>query len=148
MEAEKAWKCIPEPSPNLNPYSSFPLCLSLWPNFPKTPSTMFRVPLRRLRPAAPSSVAKQQLQVSTRRTLFTKTEKKGTWRGTALRWGLAGGAVYWYNTSPMFADDAPRRCFPTFPQSFPGNRTANFELQRSRAQPHPPSRKMKKQSTR
>ncbi|KAK4465378.1 mitochondrial intermembrane space import and assembly protein 40 [Cladorrhinum samala] len=31
--------------------------------------------------------------------------KKGTWKGAAARWALAAGAVYFYNTSPIFADD-------------------------------------------
>jgi len=34
--------------------------------------------------------------------------KKGTWKGTGLRWGLAVAAVYFYNTSPIFADELPR----------------------------------------
>jgi intermembrane space import and assembly protein 40 len=33
--------------------------------------------------------------------------KKGTWKGTGLRWGLAIAAVYFYNTSPLFADELP-----------------------------------------
>ncbi|KAK4121538.1 hypothetical protein N657DRAFT_647705 [Parathielavia appendiculata] len=38
--------------------------------------------------------------------------KKGTWKGTALRWGLAIGAVYFYNTSPIFADELPADALP------------------------------------
>ncbi|KAJ0103759.1 hypothetical protein J7T55_001378 [Diaporthe amygdali] len=43
---------------------------------------------------------------------FTSTapaDKRYTWKGTAARWGLALGALYWYNTSPMFADELPSR---------------------------------------
>ncbi|CAK7204690.1 Oxidoreductase [Sporothrix eucalyptigena] len=32
----------------------------------------------------------------------------GTWKGSVARWGLAAGALYWYNTSPIFADEATR----------------------------------------
>lgn len=34
-------------------------------------------------------------------------DKRYTWKGTAARWGLAVGALYWYQTSPMFADELP-----------------------------------------
>ncbi len=37
-------------------------------------------------------------------------KKKGTWKGTGLRWGLAAAAVYFYNTSPLFADELPGAC--------------------------------------
>ncbi|KAI9825513.1 MAG: hypothetical protein M1819_000505 [Sarea resinae] len=30
---------------------------------------------------------------------------RSSWKGTALRWGLAAGAVYYYNTSSVFADE-------------------------------------------
>ncbi|KAI9819356.1 MAG: Oxidoreductase [Thelocarpon impressellum] len=30
-------------------------------------------------------------------------QKSRSWKGTALRWGLAAGAVYYYNTSNLFA---------------------------------------------
>ncbi|KAJ4411266.1 Oxidoreductase [Gnomoniopsis sp. IMI 355080] len=36
-------------------------------------------------------------------------EKRYTWKGTAARWGAAIGALYWYNTSPIFADELPSR---------------------------------------
>lgn len=36
----------------------------------------------------------------------TPTYKPRTWKGSALRWGLALGAVYYYNTSSVFADEA------------------------------------------
>lgn len=32
----------------------------------------------------------------------------GTWKGTVARWGVAAGALYWYNTSPIFADETAR----------------------------------------
>ncbi|KAJ4390830.1 Oxidoreductase [Gnomoniopsis smithogilvyi] len=36
-------------------------------------------------------------------------DKRYTWKGTAARWGAAIGALYWYNTSPIFADELPSR---------------------------------------
>lgn len=47
-------------------------------------------------------------------------DKRYTWKGTAARWGLAVGALYWYNTSPMFADEMPSQLSnepPQFAQS-------------------------------
>ena len=35
-------------------------------------------------------------------------KKGGSWRGTFLRWGAAGGAVWWYMTSPVFAEEPER----------------------------------------
>ncbi|KAK7698448.1 Oxidoreductase [Diaporthe eres] len=43
-------------------------------------------------------------------------DKRYTWKGTAARWGLAVGALYWYNTSPMFADEMPSRLSNEPPQ--------------------------------
>ncbi|KAF7554601.1 hypothetical protein G7Z17_g2806 [Cylindrodendrum hubeiense] len=44
----------------------------------------------------------------------------GSWKGSALRWGLAAGAVYYYNTSPVFADDVARMA--QLPLAQPGSR--------------------------
>ncbi|PGG97700.1 hypothetical protein AJ79_09108 [Helicocarpus griseus UAMH5409] len=33
------------------------------------------------------------------------SRKSGSWKGTVVRWGLAAGAVYYYNTSSVFADE-------------------------------------------
>ncbi|KAK7398408.1 Oxidoreductase [Neonectria punicea] len=38
--------------------------------------------------------------------------KSRSWKGSAVRWGLAFGAVYYYNTSPVFADEAISRTVP------------------------------------
>lgn len=43
-------------------------------------------------------------------------DKRYTWKGSAARWGLAIGALYWYNTSDMFADEMPSRLSPEPPQ--------------------------------
>jgi hypothetical protein len=63
-----------------------------------------------LRSAAPSALraARPTLASGSRRFASTApAKKKGTWKGTGLRWGLAIGAVYFYNTSPLFADELP-----------------------------------------
>ena len=71
------------------------------------PLTMYRAALR----SSPSSLRAVRPTVSSgsRRLLSTATRTKGTWKGTGFRWGLAAAAVYFYNTSPIFADEVPRR---------------------------------------
>lgn len=69
---------------------------------------MFRAALRSS-PGALRAIRPTSLASGSRRLLSTApASKKGTWKGTALRWGLAVGAVYFYNTSPIFADELPR----------------------------------------
>ncbi|KAI4110019.1 MAG: hypothetical protein L6R37_000152 [Teloschistes peruensis] len=43
----------------------------------------------------------------TRRLLSTAppSQKSRSWKNSAVRWGLAAGAVYYYNMSPLFADN-------------------------------------------
>ncbi|KAL1897148.1 Oxidoreductase [Sporothrix stenoceras] len=43
-----------------------------------------------------------------RRFASTAAGSSGTWKGAVARWGIAGAALYWYNTSPVFADEAAR----------------------------------------
>ena len=67
-------------------------------------------------------------------------KKKGTWKGTGLRWGLAIGAVYFYNTSPIFADELPRT-FPPHPSVLlAGPDTALPQLKQVRPHPTSPTR--------
>ncbi|SPO01532.1 related to Mitochondrial intermembrane space import and assembly protein 40 [Cephalotrichum gorgonifer] len=70
---------------------------------------MFRAPLRRLRPT--TLPATRFVAAVPRRAASTSSgaAKKGTWKGAVARWGIAGGALYWYWTSPLFADDPPPR---------------------------------------
>ncbi|KAL9099364.1 MAG: hypothetical protein Q9163_005125 [Psora crenata] len=49
------------------------------------------------------------------------TTKSRSWRGRALRWGLAGGLVYWYNTSNLFAEEV---AFPIANPPFPSEETS------------------------
>ncbi|KAK7998226.1 AMP dependent ligase/synthetase [Apiospora arundinis] len=47
----------------------------------------------------------------------TPANKKRSWKGSAVRWGLAVGAVYYYSTSPAFAEE-PQPTHVTAPASF------------------------------
>ncbi len=71
---------------------------------------MFRTTLRStpraLRVIRPTVASGARRLVST----APAPKKKGTWKGTGLRWGLAVAAVYFYNTSPLFADEMPGAC--------------------------------------
>lgn len=68
---------------------------------------MYRAALRSS-PSAARAFGAKNIVAGSRRFLATApSEKKSTWKGTALRWGVALGAVYFYNTSPLFADEVP-----------------------------------------
>ncbi|KAL2120231.1 hypothetical protein VTJ04DRAFT_4257 [Mycothermus thermophilus] len=80
---------------------------------------MYRTALRTA-PSALRSAARPTLTSPCRRFASTSTsaaspKKKGSWKGTFLRWGLAAGAVYFYNTSPLFADELPEGAVPAPP---------------------------------
>ncbi|KAL8853817.1 MAG: hypothetical protein Q9221_001288 [Calogaya cf. arnoldii] len=44
------------------------------------------------------------------------TQRSRSWKSSAVRWGLAAGAIYYYNTSPYFADE-PMLLEPLTPTS-------------------------------
>lgn len=56
-----------------------------------------RPALSSLRSAAPRRFA----------STASPADKSRSWKSSAVRWGLAVGAVYYYNTSTAFADEAP-----------------------------------------
>lgn len=62
-------------------------------------------------------------------------DKPRTWKGSALRWGLAGGVIYYYNTSSVFAEE-PVSQTVTAPNSFPDSDlpTVDSVLQEKRNQ--------------
>ncbi|KAH7324834.1 hypothetical protein B0I35DRAFT_348099 [Stachybotrys elegans] len=67
---------------------------------------MYRSVLRSAaRPAA--SGLRTTVRSAPRRLASTTSpaDKPRSWKGSALRWGLAGTALYYYNTSPVFADE-------------------------------------------
>ncbi|KAM0601503.1 hypothetical protein ACHAQF_006280 [Verticillium nonalfalfae] len=64
-------------------------------------------------PRAASALRQTTLRSTPRRFASTApADKPRTWKGSALRWGLAGAAVYYYNTSPVFADEPAPRTIP------------------------------------
>ncbi|KAK6369341.1 uncharacterized protein PV06_08537 [Exophiala oligosperma] len=67
---------------------------------------MFRPAARSLlRSAAPSSLAPART-VAGRRCASTSSpvNARRSWKSSAVRWGLAGAFIYYYNTSPVFAE--------------------------------------------
>ena len=88
---------------------SFAPCLLLCPrryhSFSST-DTMYRTALR----STPRALRAMQPTVASGSRRLASTapaSKKGTWKGTGLRWGLAVAAVYFYTTSPIFAAELP-----------------------------------------
>lgn len=70
---------------------------------------MFRAAVR----TAPR-VLRQPASAAGRRFASTApADKRYTWKGSATRWVLAAGALYWYNTSPIFADELPCTLVPS-----------------------------------
>lgn len=74
---------------------------------PTQPSTMYRASLRSSAQLA-RAVRHPAVSGAPRRFASTTAGSSGTWKGAAARWGIAGAALYWYNTSPIFADEAAR----------------------------------------
>ncbi|KAL2132053.1 hypothetical protein VTI74DRAFT_4282 [Chaetomium olivicolor] len=68
--------------------------------------------LRAIRPTTPFTSSGSRRLAS---TAAPADKKRGTWKGTAVRWGLAIAAVYFYNTSPIFADEIPAQVGPAPP---------------------------------
>lgn len=64
---------------------------------------MFRAAAR----TTPRVLRQPTVAVGRRFASTAPADKKYTWKGSAARWGLAIGALYWYNTSPMFSDELP-----------------------------------------
>ncbi|KAK1659066.1 hypothetical protein BDP55DRAFT_680737 [Colletotrichum godetiae] len=57
-------------------------------------------------PRALSAARQSAIRAAPRRFASTApADKPRTWKGAAVRWGLAAGALYWYNTSPVFAEE-------------------------------------------
>ncbi|KAK2030620.1 CHCH domain-containing protein [Colletotrichum zoysiae] len=64
-------------------------------------------------PRALSAARQSAIRAAPRRfASTTPADKPRSWKGSALRWGLAAGAVYWYNTSPVFAEEPLPRTIP------------------------------------
>lgn len=85
---------------------------------------MFRSASRTILRHANASATHQQLRFAQARRFVNtaaKAEKGRSWKNSALRWGLAVGAVYYYNTSSVFAEDPERMTSspPTLPNYTP-----------------------------
>ncbi|KAH8681736.1 hypothetical protein BX600DRAFT_29876 [Xylariales sp. PMI_506] len=68
---------------------------------------MYRSALRST-PRATSALRQASLKTAAPRRFASTTPsgKKSSWKSFAVRCGIVGGAVYWYNTSPFFAEEA------------------------------------------
>jgi len=76
---------------------------------------MHRIALR----TAARPAARSLRTATTKRFASTASpaDRPRSWKSSALRWGLAGAALYYYNTSTVFADEMPSRTVdapPTF----------------------------------
>lgn len=80
----------------------FPLCRP-----PKPAPNMFRPASRAVVRAACSSPRALHRAPAARRLVSTAppTQKSRSWKSSLARWGLAGAAVYYYNTSNAFAEE-------------------------------------------
>lgn len=62
-----------------------------------------------LRPAA-RALSRHATSPASRRLASTSpVDRPRSWKSSALRWGLAGGALYYYSTSSVFAEEPARR---------------------------------------
>ncbi|KAI1128994.1 hypothetical protein F5Y10DRAFT_239300, partial [Nemania abortiva] len=74
-----------------------------------------------LRPAPRIATPLRQSYVAASGRRFASTapaDKKRSWKSSAVRWGLAIGAVYWYSTSAAFAEEPKLKTIqppPAFP---------------------------------
>lgn len=66
---------------------------------------MYRTVLRST-PRAAGALRQGALRTAPRRfASTTPADKKRSWKSSTVRWGLAIGAVYWYSTSAVFAEE-------------------------------------------
>ncbi|KAI0908295.1 hypothetical protein F4823DRAFT_499941 [Ustulina deusta] len=65
---------------------------------------MYRAALRSA-PRIASPLRQSRVAASGRRFASTSPVAKRSWKSSAVRWGLAVGAVYWYSTSTVFAEE-------------------------------------------
>ncbi|KAI1413964.1 hypothetical protein F5Y13DRAFT_160416 [Hypoxylon sp. FL1857] len=77
---------------------------------------MYRSALR-VAPRVANTLRQPTLLTSSRRFISTSpTNKKRSWKSAAARWGLAAGAVYWYSTSTVFAEEPLPTTIPPPPE--------------------------------
>ncbi|KAI1775882.1 hypothetical protein F4818DRAFT_415257 [Hypoxylon cercidicola] len=77
---------------------------------------MYRSALRST-PRVANALRQTTFSTSGRRFASTSpANKKRSWKSSLLRWGLAGGAVYWYSTAAAFAEEPLSKTMPPPPQ--------------------------------
>ncbi|TQS33755.1 hypothetical protein Golomagni_05889 [Golovinomyces magnicellulatus] len=82
---------------------------------------MYRAALRSASRPAVANVRNQVTRAVPRRPISTASpaDKRRSWKSSAVRWGLAIGAVYYYTTSNVFAEETKTQpTFATPPSSF------------------------------
>ncbi|KAK2606019.1 Oxidoreductase [Conoideocrella luteorostrata] len=81
---------------------------------------MYRATLQTASRRAAGGLRSQTLQCASRRFASTASpaDRSRSWKSSALRWGLAIGAVYYYNTSSVFAEEAAAPQLNAAPSSF------------------------------
>lgn len=92
-------------SPSLSPFSvpySFFTPSQTAKMYRTTLRTASRQALGSLRAQTPRSALRFRRPAST----ASPADRPRSWKSSALRWGLAIAAVYYYNTSPVFAEEA------------------------------------------
>ncbi|KAK9791943.1 hypothetical protein SCARD494_07350 [Seiridium cardinale] len=67
---------------------------------------MYRSALRST-PRAANAIRQNALRSTAPRRFASSSpvDGKRSWKSSAVRWGLAFGAIYWYSTSPVFAEE-------------------------------------------
>ncbi|KAG6097379.1 hypothetical protein E4U30_000722 [Claviceps sp. LM220 group G6] len=93
---------------------------------------MYRSGLRTASRQALSSLRAPVCRSAPRRLASTASpaDRPSSWKGSALRWGLAVAAVYYYNTSTVFLDELEEAQEPltrTAPSSFAESETPTVE---------------------
>ncbi|KAI6087616.1 hypothetical protein F4821DRAFT_235502 [Hypoxylon rubiginosum] len=77
---------------------------------------MYRAALRSS-PRVANAFRQSTFSTSGRRFASTSpADKKRSWKSSLARWGLAGGAVYWYSTTAAFAEEPLPKTIPPPPQ--------------------------------
>jgi hypothetical protein len=104
---------------------------------PSSAASMYRAALRSSPRALRAIRPTTNLAASPRRHLTTApAPQRRTWKGFAARWGLALAAVYWYNTSPIFADEPVCECLRIHPLHPPTKPVLFWSLTWSHASPN------------
>jgi hypothetical protein len=95
---------LPNPAPSSRTAQHFPPASARFLAFPFVNNIkMFRTALPRVSRALPHNAP------AAKRFLTTAPPHKTSrsWKNSAARWTLAGGLIYYYNTSTVFAEEPP-----------------------------------------